>query len=385
MKTHDSGIALAMVLLVACGESAGTTNNASVSADSGTDAAVEDTRAEPKDLSASLERVRGEYDLPSLAGAIVEGDELSGLGATGIRRIGSASRVTPDDPYHLGADTKAMTAVLVATFIKDGKLAFETTLGAVFKEIGPDSKWNKVTVQMLLQHRGGVASNEPANKSWNDVWALSRGSEAIVSKRATFASWHFATAPLSSPGTKYLYSNAGYTILGSICERLGGRSWEELLNERVLQPLGMEGVGFGPTGNATDVKAPWPHVGDQKPVADKQTDNPEVIWPSGAAHMPMRAWGVFAKEVLRGLKSKSTFLPSDVWETLLTPAFGGDYAGGWIASGDEYEHSGSNTANYARIVLLPKENRAVFAATNWGSDRARDGTDAAINLLRTER
>jgi CubicO group peptidase (beta-lactamase class C family) len=58
----------------------------------------------------------------ALALAIVGGDNLCALGVVGVRRAGAAAPVQWDDRFHIGSDTRAMTATLVALLIEDGRL-----------------------------------------------------------------------------------------------------------------------------------------------------------------------------------------------------------------------------------------------------------------------
>lgn len=77
--------------------------------------------AEIGDLTAALEKVRAANDLPALAGAVYEGRSLIARGAVGVRKLGDATRVTIDDVWHLGSDTKAMTATLFAATSSEGR------------------------------------------------------------------------------------------------------------------------------------------------------------------------------------------------------------------------------------------------------------------------
>ena len=62
---------------------------------------------EPEELNALLEPIREKYELPALAGGILHGGAMVGLGAVGVRRVGSPERVTVQDRWHLGSCTKA--------------------------------------------------------------------------------------------------------------------------------------------------------------------------------------------------------------------------------------------------------------------------------------
>jgi CubicO group peptidase (beta-lactamase class C family) len=102
------------------------------------------------DISDALEVHRVAGKLPALVGAVWQGSELAASGAAGVRHAG-AGRATVDDRWHLGSETKAMTAALVAKGIDRDWLRFETTLGGVFGS-GVHPGYTGVTLEQLLSH-----------------------------------------------------------------------------------------------------------------------------------------------------------------------------------------------------------------------------------------
>src|SRR5690242_20277101 len=86
------------------------------------------------------------------------GERIIAQGAAGVRKRGTAERITLDDQFHLGSCTKAMTATLVAMLVEEGKLNWTTTLGELFadtvKPMDPASE--KVTLRQVLAHRAGL-------------------------------------------------------------------------------------------------------------------------------------------------------------------------------------------------------------------------------------
>src|SRR3974390_1003307 len=67
-----------------------------------------------------------------MAAAALQGERIIAQGGAGVRKRGSAERITLDNQFHLGSCTKAMTATLVAMFVENGKLNWTTTLGELF-------------------------------------------------------------------------------------------------------------------------------------------------------------------------------------------------------------------------------------------------------------
>jgi CubicO group peptidase (beta-lactamase class C family) len=99
-----------------------------------------------------------------------------------------------------------------------------------------------------------------------------------------------APKPLDHPrGSKFDYSNLGYTIAGALLERIGGKSWEELVTERIIEPLELKSAGFGPQASLGKVDAPLGHLieeGKTKAMlAGPNGDNPLILGPAGTMHM----------------------------------------------------------------------------------------------------
>jgi CubicO group peptidase (beta-lactamase class C family) len=90
-------------------------------------------------------------------------------------------------------------------------------------------------------------------------------------------------------GSKFDYSNLGYTFAGAMLERVGKKTWEELVEDRIIQQLGLKTAGFGPQSSLGKVDAPLDHVlvnGIPKAMlAGPNGDNHLIIGPAGTMHM----------------------------------------------------------------------------------------------------
>ena len=78
--------------------------------------------------------------------------------------MGTRTSVSVDDRFHLGSDTKAMTALLAAMLVEEGRLRWDSTVGAVFPETAErmDPGLATVTLTELLSHTSGVPSDDQA-------------------------------------------------------------------------------------------------------------------------------------------------------------------------------------------------------------------------------
>src|SRR6186997_145659 len=84
----------------------------------------------PVNIDAILQSILGTGSQRyGLAAAVLRGERIIAQGVAGVRKRGSAERITLDNQFHLGSCTKAMTATLVAMLVEEGKLHWTTTLG----------------------------------------------------------------------------------------------------------------------------------------------------------------------------------------------------------------------------------------------------------------
>jgi CubicO group peptidase (beta-lactamase class C family) len=334
-------------------------------------------------ITAVLEPVRQKHGVPAIAAAIVTSEGLQAVGAVGVRKAGTDVPVTLEDKWHLGSDTKAMTALLAADLVRAGKLRWSDTLGALLPEdvghMHPDMRG--VTLKHLLSHRAGL----PANLSWGRIDAKG----TVREQRQRVLRELVGKKPLSGPGDEYLYSNAGYVVVGAVLERLSDKSWEELIRERVFAPLGMESAGFGGTGTPGKLDQPWGHRAAGEPVDGNGPgiDNPPVIGPAGRVNCTIQDWAKFVADQLRGVQGKQALLPRDSYRALHSPPFGGEYALGWIVvergwgEGTVLNHCGCNTMNYANVWVAPKKDFAVLICINQGDQAAFKATDECAGAL----
>lgn len=343
-----------------------------------------------KELSPLLEPIRKAHDLPALAGAIVTSRGLAAQGVVGVRRYGSAEKATLDDQFHLGSDTKAMTATLLALLVEEGKLSWKTTLAQALPKLAKtmDPAYRDVTLEQLLAHRAGFSGETaPRGKTLLDLHRLAG---SVRQQRRAYVPLILAEPPENAPGTKYVYSNRSYAVAGLIAEELSGSPWETLIKERLFKPLGMTSCGFGAMGTPGKVDQPWQHtVSDGKHQAigpGPLTDNPAAMAPAGLVHCSLGDWGKFISAHLAGEQGLPGLLKPEAIKALHAAPYG-DYGFGWImterpwAGGRVLTHAGNNTQNFAVVWMAPLKDFAVLVATNQGGGEAEKACDETAGAL----
>ena len=340
-----------------------------------------------------LESIREKHNLPALAAAVVVDGKVVATNAAGFRKAGGTEKVTVNDEFHLGSVTKSMTATVAAMLVEDGKIKWTTTIGESFpelrNEIHPD--YLNVTLEQLLSQRGGAPGDAPPDL-WGKAW---EATGTAAEQRLAFIKGILAREPEAKPGTKFIYSNQGYTIAGVMLEKAAGKNWEDLLRSRLFEPLGMTTAGFGAPAAVGKVDQPWGHrksmLSGSEPVPPGPgADNPLAISPAGAVHCSLGDLAKYAAFHMAGERGESKLLKAESFKKLHTIAAGNDdYALGWVvlkrpwANGRALMHNGSNTMFYVVVWMAPEKNCAVIVASNTGVDEAFEGCDeAAIKLIK---
>lgn len=327
-------------------------------------------------LATAVADARRAHGLPALAAASFSLDSIE-VAADGVRRLGAPGAVTANDLFHVGSLAKGMTATAVAKLVDQGALAWTTTLAEAFPEFAADMNpaYRSVTLSELLQNRSGM----PGINDLEEFQALPGFTGDAVQQRRAFAGWLLAQPPAVTRG-EYLYSTAGFAVAAAIAEHATGRTWDALLREVVLGPIGAQLFVGWPLEAGAD--QPCGHMvlgGVLQPIDPSAGHVPAVVAPGGDASMTARDYARFAQLHLRALCGRPSLLAPATWQKLHAPV--GDYAMGWsvieAAGNVALTHTGSAETFYAFVVLYRNQRHGFVVVTNATSPEV-DGAIADI-------
>lgn len=339
------------------------------------------------DLAAEVEAIRAEFELPALAGALVDrSGRIVEVGVAGTTAAHADAPVGLDAAWHLGSCLKATTATLGAIAVERELFTWTSSPAEVFAESVEtiDPSWSEVTFEQLLSHRAGA----PSAFGDRALWMRLIGHDGPpAAARAELVEWLLAQPTTFEPGSAYAYSNEGYVLAGAMVAAAGGATFEELLDRWLLEPLAIEGAGFGaPTGDGD----PRGHRLNGEALSainpGRFADNPPALAPAGTAHMPLSGWAKLVGVHLRRGVGEAELLRPSTFEALHRSR-GDGYALGWATArrgwseGPVLTHSGSNTMWFSTAWLAPEEGFAVLVCTNAGHDPARAACDKLAGLL----
>jgi CubicO group peptidase (beta-lactamase class C family) len=175
-----------------------------------------------------VDSIRHEYQIPELAFAIVSSDSIIQSYVAGTPILGSGIIAKSSDCFHLGSNTKAVTAFIAADLVKQGKLKWDTRFFDLFPELEATSNkaYQKVNLEMLLTYRGKVPPYTYTFEQPNPQVIKGKYSQ----QRYLVSQYFLQQSPMKAENG-LTRSNVDYILAGLMLEKASGKSYEELLNE----------------------------------------------------------------------------------------------------------------------------------------------------------
>jgi CubicO group peptidase (beta-lactamase class C family) len=325
------------------------------------------------ELQTRLEELIAEHNVPGAQLAVLDGDEITEV-AAGVLSVRTGCLVTPDALFLPGSIGKLYTATLVMMLVDDGKLDLDTPIRAYLPgfRVHDERAAEIVTPRNLLSHTSGFDGDHFTDMGRGDD-ALERYVEGCAD-----------LPQIADPGTIWSYSNSSYSILGRIVEVLNGKTFEEVMRERLFAPLGLEhSVSF-----AEEALLHPTAVGHEPDPADASRRVIAQPWGLGRAFGPMgSALVASAGDVLRFvrlhldggvapggerlLSEASVAAMQDEQIRLVDDTLGAGWGLGWIldrfGSADVIGHDGNSIGQNAFMRVAPKERFGFCLQTNVGS------------------
>jgi CubicO group peptidase (beta-lactamase class C family) len=334
-------------------------------------------------LETEIAAVRSEARIPGIV-AVAFADRRVELAVQGERRIGSNDRVRLGDRFHIGSNLKSMTATLIAALVERRRLRWDSTLAELLPDVAMQPAYREVTIEQLLQHRGGIV----ALLTLNEIVAAPEFSGTPSAQRAAFAAWALAQPPAAAVGS-FAYSNGGYGLAGAIVDRVAGMSYERAMQRFVFRPLRIE-ANFGWPA-AENPRQPWGHYENGGTVVATAPDDPvfqipDWLTPAGDASMSILDYASYVLLHVEAACGRPRLLGAASFERLHRipeSTDGESYSAGWVefddgSGGRISAHSGSADNFYASVAYDHACSRGIAVIGNSGSTAAGDAIEELV-------
>ena len=336
-----------------------------VSASLGSSDAVFDGRQRLTDdvtakLDSLLEYDLEAYNLPGIAVGIWIPGENSYLKTFGAANIETGEARLFDDPIRIASITKTFTATVLLTLVDEGLVSTSDPVSIYLPQFpGGDS----ITVRNLLRMRSGLFdyADEALLHNWYSHPFKNYSIDSLIDVVASHS------GEFEAPGTRTVYCNANYTLLAKISELVTETPFEELVDERVFQPLGMNSTLYPDHGNyllqGSNRGYSWNRNTGE--FEDKTEMNTSCANAGGAIISTMNDLNIYARALYRGTllspETQQHRLETEVFDE--APEFM-QYGEGILKIGEFYGHNGTIFGFSTEMYYLPAEDAVIVVNVN---------------------
>jgi len=316
------------------------------------------------ELQAAVDTARTKHGVPGVSAALYA-DGVLDVAASGIANVASGVPMTTDTLMHVGSITKVMNCTLLMQFVDEGRIALERPVVEYLPDfrLGDTEATRAITVEMLVNHTSGIDGDllpDDGHDGETIARTIERFSDLIQ---------------VHAPGRGRSYCNPATVVAGYLCQRIAGRSWYDLMKERIFRPLGMERAAVLPE-DALLFRASVGHFRNKATGELKRTSHaflPLGYAPAGSTAMMSAgdlmtfarahladgvgqngARAVSAESAARMRRRSGPVCGPEAFESGL----------GWRLAGEFVSHGGGGPGIVSYLIAHPRSHAAAVVLTN---------------------
>lgn len=286
----------------------------------------------------------------------------------------------PDTKHRLGSITKQFTAILIMQLVAEGKLDLQAPIS---KYLPDYSKVNgdKITTHQLLTHTSGTPNYTSFPNFFKE---LSRNPHTPTEMLEMFAD----STLTFKPGAQFAYSNSGYILLGAIIEKVTGKTYEAVLQEKIFDPLNMKDSGYDHHNTILKKRATGYEmkgsIPENSPYIDMSTP-----YAAGSLYSTVDDLYLWDQALYTNKLLSQQYM--DMLFEKYVPAFGQYYGYGWSVghfpignTKDSVQiigHGGGINGFNTLITRMPQDKSTVILLNNTGRAPLDDITIAINGIL----
>lgn len=180
-------------------------------------------------LSAYTDELRQQYHFPGISIAVISKGDLY-TAASGVLNTETGVEATTDSVFQIGSITKVFTTTLIMQLVDEGRICLEGPVIDYLPDfkVGCDYATHHVTIRQLLSHTSGLEG---------DLFAADKPSGG--NQLARYIDRCELLPQSHPPGEGFAYSNSAFCIAGRLVEVVTGKTWHRLIQEKIVEPLGI--------------------------------------------------------------------------------------------------------------------------------------------------
>ena len=340
------------------------------------------------EMRSRADAIAERYGATGVQAAILRGGTVSGTYEYGYARLDGSVPVTEDTKFRIASLSKLVTDAVFMAMADDGLVSEEMDINGLFdadvrNPYYPDAI---ITPAMLMTHSSSLADGEVFLSGRNGNASISI--EDVLRSPTTYASYE--------PGSCYSYCNFGVALIGSICERAAGQSFEALASKYIFAPLQID-AGYtasrlrDPSLLAVLYGAGGYSVEQQMAAAFSEKIGETYDLVQGNLTISAKDYAKVVSSIIRSSVSGSDgIISGSAARRMLTPRFEGQgHSIGYgtflqygVIDGEQLcTHTGSNFGMYAACAFHPQTGDGVVVFTSGASGEADPSTEIYLICL----
>ena len=329
--------------------------------------------------------IRVSNAIPELSYAVVSGDKILEINALGVHSVDLKDAATLNDRFHIGSNTKAMTAFVIAKYVEKGKLKWSTKFFDLFPDLKKTSKpdYYNITLEELISHQARIqpfqGENDPAVPDFKGTHQ---------EKRNQFGKFVLTLDPAKIDSEhKYIYSNAGYTLATMMLEKVTGKSWEQLIDQVFNKDLKLDVKLSWPENQIA--KDTWGHSFENNkliPVPSNTDYHLDYTEPAGDINIKLTDYIKFIQLNIKGLQGHDNYLKASTYHFIHKGIEG--YSLGWFNSYEDNKdfstHSGTAGTYYTIAAIDRRDFIGYIIFTNSFNESTVNGVRLLMRKLKKD-
>lgn len=327
-----------------------------------------------KKIDRLTERVMKEFNVPGIAVAVVKDDRVVHMKGYGVRSVATGEKTDEHTLFAIASNTKAFTSAALGILVDEGKLRWDTKVTEIIPGFRLYNSYvtEDFNIRDLLTHRSGMGLGAGDLMGWPDSADFTTA-EIIHNLR-----YLKQTSPFR---TRYDYDNMLYIVAGEVVARVSGQSWEEFVESRIMEPLGM-----------TESAASFKRIKDRSNITDAHVpvDGKLQVVPKQEAKRHNSVGGIYSNVSdmskwvmmqLNGGSAAGRIFSAETHREMWTPqtvrpvGSGGPYRTnfafyglGWNLSDINgymlVSHTGGHSGIVTQVTMLPELKLGIIVFTN---------------------
>jgi len=331
-----------------------------------------------------------EKDVPGVAIAVVMDSQIVFIKGFGVKKVGKNEPIGVHSVFRIASLSKGFASVLSGLLVKDGVLNWDDKITKYLPDfiLKDTLNTNNLTVRHILSHTSGLMPH-----AYDNLIEANIPFKTIIKKLKE-------VSVIFPVGKRYGYQNTVFNIISEVIESATNKRYNDLLKQRLIQPLGMKDVSFSKIKLQSTKDHVNPHIkrnGKWTPTIVRETYyNVQAAAGINASVHDMALW-------VKGLLcSMPTIIPSDVVEEICKPLVrtpkekrkynwknrlrSASYGMGWrifdYAGHSMIYHGGGLHGYRSQLAFLPKHKIGIIVLQNaqFGNNFVYKFIDMYLNI-----